>query len=98
MGIEVMTEQVLSKEEGHYVAAGNSKQVILVKAVVDEDSLQRLENCVVGSANGWYDAEWLEENFRIQGVFDLKVKKLSGNQFLIQFGNKEDILRMEKEG
>ena len=66
--------------------------------MVDEESLQRLENCVVGSANGWFDAEWLEENFRVQRVFDLKVKKLSGNQFLIQFEKKNGVLKMEKEG
>ena len=39
MGIEVMIDQVLRKEEDHSAAAGNTKQVVSVKVVVDEDSL-----------------------------------------------------------
>ena len=97
IGVEVLTEQELRKNEGLFVGTGSTKQIAEVEAVVDEESLQCLENCVVGTANGWFDAEWLEENFRIQGAFDLKVKKLARNQFLIQFEEKEEVLRMEKE-
>ena len=57
MGIEVMLEQVLGKKDDLFVGVGGKKQCATVEAVVDEESLQRLENCVVGSANGWFDAE-----------------------------------------
>lgn len=32
---------------------------------------------------------YLQENFRIEGVFDIDVKKIGGNHFLISFEDEE---------
>ncbi|XVF07730.1 hypothetical protein REPUB_Repub06bG0165000 [Reevesia pubescens] len=65
--------------------------------VVDEEAIHKLENCLVGVARDYYETGSLMENFRMSGVFDVSVKKISGRQFLIEFEDIDLRNKMEEQ-
>ncbi|XVF20744.1 hypothetical protein REPUB_Repub12eG0029400 [Reevesia pubescens] len=58
--------------------------------VVDNETIHKLESCLVGIARDYYEPCSLLENFKMSGVFDISVKKMSGKQFLIEFEDIEE--------
>ncbi|XVE95099.1 hypothetical protein REPUB_Repub02eG0067400 [Reevesia pubescens] len=62
-------------------------------AEVEEDSLLRLGKCLIGIAIGIFEAEFLMDKFKAEGVAGVSVKKISGKHFLIEFD--EDVARLK---
>ncbi|XVF28563.1 hypothetical protein REPUB_Repub15cG0040600 [Reevesia pubescens] len=64
--------------------------------VIEEEALHSLESCVIGVERD-YETNTLLENFRINGVSEVSLKKISGRQFLIMFEDKEFMSAMEEQ-
>ncbi|XVF15627.1 hypothetical protein REPUB_Repub09cG0170500 [Reevesia pubescens] len=65
---------------------------------VDVEAMHKLEKCLIGTTMDYYESRTIMEIFRISGVFDITVKKISGRQFLIEFEDDEVRNTMESQG
>ncbi|XVF04593.1 hypothetical protein REPUB_Repub05bG0097600 [Reevesia pubescens] len=65
--------------------------------VVENEMLHLLDNCVITVARDYFEAYRLTENFRISGVSGVYARKISGQQFLIQFDDKDLLEAMEAQ-
>ncbi|XVF11023.1 hypothetical protein REPUB_Repub07fG0233500 [Reevesia pubescens] len=59
-------------------------------AVCDKEALARLRNCYIGTILGNLDTESLLENFKTEDYVGVSVRKLSGNQVLLDFEEMKD--------
>ncbi|XVF14237.1 hypothetical protein REPUB_Repub09cG0040800 [Reevesia pubescens] len=61
--------------------------------VVDNEVICNLERYLVGVARDYYS---LMENFKINGIFDISIKKITSRQFFIEFKDMEVRNTMEQ--
>ncbi|XVF24884.1 hypothetical protein REPUB_Repub13aG0165900 [Reevesia pubescens] len=54
-------------------------------AEVDVESLHRLEKCYVGIANRCYEAGFLLDKFKREGIVNVSIKKITSYHFLLEF-------------
>ncbi|XVF38651.1 hypothetical protein REPUB_Repub20aG0120800 [Reevesia pubescens] len=56
---------------------------------VDVEAMHNLESSLIGTAKKFYEAKGVLDSLKSCGVLEVSVKKISGNQFLIEFENDE---------
>ncbi|XVF24882.1 hypothetical protein REPUB_Repub13aG0165700 [Reevesia pubescens] len=54
-------------------------------AKVDVELLHRLEKCCVGIANRCYEADFLLDKFKREGIVNVAIKKITSYHFLLEF-------------
>ncbi|XVF00325.1 hypothetical protein REPUB_Repub03eG0275200 [Reevesia pubescens] len=94
IGEEHVTESAkesLKEDDLKSINSSNNdlKKLLSCAGEVDVETLHRLERSVVGTVKDYCEAITILENFKIDGVFDISVKKKSGRQFLIKFEDEE---------
>ncbi|XVF09640.1 hypothetical protein REPUB_Repub07fG0111500 [Reevesia pubescens] len=56
---------------------------------VDVEAMHNLERCLIGTTKNFCEAKGVHDLLKSCGVLEVSVKKISGNQFLIEFENDE---------
>ncbi|XVF13346.1 hypothetical protein REPUB_Repub08aG0200800 [Reevesia pubescens] len=92
---DLLNDNNLSNPEDHdlkFIPSKDAPKVIEDQAnrkccitEVDVESLHLLEKCYIGIANRCYEADFLLDKFKREGIVNVAIKKITSNHFYLEF-------------